>query len=168
MLCGMTGVLYTWDSEQREKQKILVRVLLFFQKSRYVMRVEKIKIVDYFTKYIEQNLCEKEDMGLKRVLEKINNRLLSNTYPNGQRVWEEVFEEEKQTLHFDKELLQIVVQAGNGFFGRSREENVSFLDKCIEELEQQQIILRKKYIQERKVWVPVGMLGTIMVIILCV
>ena len=37
----------------------------------------------------------------------------------------------------NQEVFQIVVQAGRGLFGRSREENMSFLNKSIKEMEVQ-------------------------------
>lgn len=168
MFGGMIGVLYSWICQQQENQKRLAQFELFLQKSRYVMQQEKMKIVDYFSKYIAHNLQEdeSEDMVLERVLEKIIQRLSTNTYPDGQMVWEEVFKEEEQNLHFDRETFQIFIKAGNGFFGKSREENIRFMDKSIEELEQQQVKIRQKNAQERKVWLPVGMLGTVMLVIL--
>lgn len=153
LVFGVTGLLYNWIFEQREKQKRLEKIILFLQKSIYDMETEKIKVIDYFAK---QEF---------KVLKEISNRLSTNTYPNGQSVWEEVFEEEKQNLSFDKETFQIILQAGNGFFGRSRDENISFLKKSLKELEVQQANIKAKDAQERKVWVPVGMLGAVMIVI---
>lgn len=168
MLGGMAGVLHSWVCEQRAKQKWIEDFLLFLKKTRHVMQTEKIRVVEYFTKYASQDIsCQREDAAtLAKVLEEMARRLSTNTYPNGQMVWEEVFEEEKRNFPFDQELFQIVVQAGNGFFGRSRKENISFLEKSIRELEQHQITSKEKQLQERKVWIPVGMLGTVMLVIL--
>lgn len=168
MLGGVAGFLYSWCCEQKEKQKRLEEMLVFLQKSHNVMKTEKIKIPDYFGKVINQEVIYQTygKEPLKKILAEILKRLSTNTYPNGQMVWEEVFQEEQQNWNFDPEVFQIIVQAGNGFFGRSREENVNFLEKSIKELEIQQAIMKQKNAQERKVWVPVGMLGTMMVIIL--
>lgn len=161
VLGGTAGVLHSWIREQKEQQKRMENFIFFLQKSRYVMSTEKIKIVDYLDRYVEQ-----KDILLAQILDEIRKRLLTNTYPNGQMVWEEVFREEEEKLHFDKEVFLVIVQAGNGFFGRSREENISFLQKSIEDLEQEQERLKEKSIQERKVWIPVGMLGSVMLVIL--
>ena len=71
-----------------------------------------------------------------------------------------------RSWNLSQEVFSIIVQAGNGFFGRSREENISFLKKSLTELEIQQVNMKEKDAQERKVWVPVGMLGTMMLAIL--
>lgn len=144
--------------------------MLFFQKSIGVMETERIRVMDYFEKYASQNINGEnlETQLLQTSLREIARRLATNTYPNGQMVWEEVFTEEKQNLAFDQETFSIILQAGNGFFGRSREENIRFLKKSVRELEIQQKKLKEKDAKERKLWVPVGMLGAVMLAILFV
>lgn len=160
LLGGTMGVLYSWICGLKERERKLEEFILFFQKSIGVMESEKIRVIDYFEKYASQEL--------QTSLVEIARRLASNTYPNGQIVWEEVFMEEKPNLSFDQETFSIILQAGNGFFGRSREENIRFLQKTVKELETQKKKLIEKDAKERKVWVPVGMLGAVMLTILFV
>ena len=160
LLGGTMGVLYSWICGLKERERKLEEFILFFQKSIGVMETEKIRVIDYFEKYASQEL--------QISLVEIARRLASNTYPNGQIVWKEVFMEEKQNLSFDQETFSIILQAGNGFFGRSREENIRFLQKTVKELETQKKKLMEKDAKERKVWVPVGMLGAVMLTILFV
>lgn len=160
LLGGTMGVLYSWICGLKERERKLEEFILFFQKSIGVMETEKIRVIDYFEKYASQEL--------QTSLVEIARRLASNTYPNGQIVWKEVFMEEKQNLSFDQETFSIILQAGNGFFGRSREENIRFLQKTVKELETQKKKLMEKDAKERKVWVPVGMLGAVMLTILFV
>lgn len=160
---GMAGVLYSWVGEQKEMLKSIEELLLFLKKTQYVMCTERIKVADYLERYVKQNL---KNTALEKVLEEIVKRLSANTYPNGQAVWEEVFREEKEMLHMDAEVLKIIVQAGNGFFGYSRAENHSFLESSIRELEHQKARIKEKQAQERKVWIPIGMLGSVMLVIL--
>ena len=168
LLSGTAGVLYSWIDAQRESQKRLENIIFFLHKSVYAMQTEKIRVVDLFERYIEHDKWkrEKKDIILAQILNEIRQRLLSNTYANGQMVWEEVFKEKEEKLHFDNEVFPIIVQAGNGFFGRTREENIRFLEKSINELEVQQKKLKVKSEQERKVWIPVGMLGSVMLVLL--
>lgn len=167
LLGGTAGLLYNWSKEEKEKIRRLEAVLRFLEKSVYVMQREKIKLSDWFAKYIEQELSVPTNSNriLACSLREMTRRLSANTYPNGQMVWEEVFKEEEQNLNFDHEVFQCIVQAGCSFFGRSREENVSFLQKSIRELEQHRSRMIKMSAQERKVWIPVGMLGAVMLVI---
>lgn len=156
LLGGVAGMLHNWTLEQQKRQRRLEELLVFFQRSIAIMETEKIKVIDYFAK---QNLKE---------LQEISRRLSTNMYPNGQMVWEEVFKEEEQNLSFDKDTFQMILNAGNGFFGRSRDENIRFLKKGVRFLEEQQKKLKEKEKQERKVWIPVGMLGAVMLVIILV
>lgn len=156
LLAGVAGVLYNWITDQRKRQKWLEEFIVFLQRSIAGMETDTIRVIDYFAR---QKLS---------VFHEISRRLSTNTYPNGQAVWEEVFKEEEQNLSFDKETFQVILHVGNGFFGKSREENVRFLKKSISELEECQRKLKEKNIQERKVWVPVGMLGALMIVIIFV
>lgn len=166
ILGGMAGVLHSWIYEQKNRQREVELFLLFLQKSLSVMKNEKIKVADYFKREIEQNpLFEDNEMFLNTFIE-ILKRLSINTYPNGQMVWEEVFNENASYWNFDSEIFQIIVQAGNGFFGRTRDENISFLEKSIKELEILQIKIKDKHAHDRKIWTPVGMLGALMIVII--
>lgn len=170
VLGGVAGVLNSWITEQKKHQKILDEFIRFFEKSISTMEKERVKVVTHFEKYVSQMLGDinTEKNLLSQVLSEIAARLSTNTYPNGQVVWEEVFQEVKQTVAFDKETYAILLQAGNGFFGQSREENIRFLQKSIRELEEQQKKCREKNAQERRVWVPVGMLGAVMLVIILI
>ena len=164
MLGGAAGILYSWICVQKEKQKQLEEICRFLQRTILVMESEKIKIGAYFNKYV--SFDTKREGILEKTLGEIAKRLELNIYPNGQSVWEEVYIEEKENWFVDDETFQMILRAGNGFFGASREENICFLRKSLQELEIQQKRMREKDVQERKVWVPVGMLATVMVVIL--
>ena len=56
LLVGAAGVLYSWVLEQREKEKRLEVFLHFLQKSLAFMQTEKVRVVDYFSKYGESYL----------------------------------------------------------------------------------------------------------------
>lgn len=170
VLGGTVGILYSWICSLKERERKIEEFIIFFQKSIGAMETEKIRVIDYFEKYASQNTkgTNMETQVLQTSLLEIARRLATNTYPNGQMVWEEVFTEEKQNLSFDQETFSIILQAGNGFFGRSREENIRFLKKTVRELETQQKKLAEKDAKERKVWIPVGMLGAVMLAILFV
>ena len=153
---GVVRVIQIWILEQEKKQKMLDELIIFLRKSLAIMQKEKIHIIKYFQSQNQEVYLE------------IARRLSTNTYANGLTVWEEVFMEKEQNLSFHKETFQLVLQAGNGFFGRSREENVQFLEKSIIELEECQRRMKEKDLQERKVWVPVGLLGALMIVIILV
>lgn len=159
VLAGVAGYLYSWTCAQKEKQTRLEEVIVFLQKSIYAMETEKIKVIDYFAKYKCETVLEKS-------LREISKRLATNTYPMGQDAWEEVLKEEEQNWNLDKDTFDFILRAGDGFFGRNREENICLLEKTMQELEIEQKRAKEKDAKERKVWIPVSMLGGMMLTIL--
>lgn len=170
LLGGVIGFLYSWICGQKERQKRMEEFIIFLQKSIFAMESEKIKVIDYFSNYVSRKsqIIGDNDKVLENILHEIAKRLSMNTYPKGQDAWEEVLREEEANLDFDKETFGVILQVGNGFFGRSCEENICFLQKSLNELEKQQEKLKERDAKERKVWVPVGMLGGVMLMIMFV
>lgn len=169
VLGGVTGYLYSWICMQRKKERQLEEFIVFLQKSIFAMETEKVRVIEYFGNYESmKQIRGKTESVLGKTLQEIAKRLATNTYPNGQFVWEEVLKEEKQNWALDGETFGVVLAAGAGFFGRSCQENICFLQKSIKELEMRKMKIKEKDVQERKVWVPVGMLGTVMLLIIFV
>lgn len=160
VLGGIAGGLYQWMEVQKQRQKRVEEFMLFLHKAMFAMESEKIKVIEFFSKY------KSEDLQITKTLQEIAYRLSQNIYPKGQFVWEEVLKEEKMNWNLDEETFGLVLSTGTGFFGRTREENISFLQKRLRELEKEQIRIKEKDAKDRKVWVPVGMLSGIMLTIL--
>ena len=161
LLGGVSGLLYQWILVQREKQKRMEAFTIFLRKSIFMIEKEKIKLIDYF-----QRGCT--DTVLQSILCEIARRLSENRYPDALEVWEAVFRENKERTAFDEETFHIILESGRGLFGCSRTENICFLKKSLSEMEEQQRKIREKDAQARKVWVPVGMLGAVLLVILLI
>jgi hypothetical protein len=126
------------------------------------MEEEKIRIVDYLKNYH----CREK--LLEETLVEIANRLEEKVYPSGEVVWENVFDEKKAKWNLNQEIFAVVMGLGRGFFGKKRSENVSFLRRGLKELEQKREQKNEKDAKARKVWIPVSMLGGIMLMIIMV
>ena len=165
MICVLGGIasfLYSWVLEQKKRHGRLEELIMFLKKSIFAMEEEKVRIIEYFEGY------KSRDAVLEDTLKEIAKRLRRNVYPDGQVVWEEVFWEKKADWNYEEETFGMILAAGNGFFGRKRSENLCFLRKSIKQLEMQRDKSKEKDAQERKVWIPVGMLGGIMLMIILI
>ena len=160
VLGGIAGGLFQWTLDQKAKEQRVEAFIRFFRKAIFSMETEKMKLVDLFAQYISK------DWYLNEAFYEIAKRLASNMYPKGELVWESVLEEYRGKLALDREVYEVIIQAGTGFFGRNLEENKSFLEKSIQELERRQIEMNIKNTKERKVWIPVFMLSGVMVILI--
>ena len=162
LFVGVAGILWQWILSQREKQIRLDEVLVFLQKSIFAFDTEKVRLIAHFSNY------RSVDVVLEDSLQEIASRLSQNRYPKGIVVWEEVLREKEQCWNFDKETFGLILQAGNGFFGHSCEENICFLRTTVKALEIQKEKIKQKDTQERKVWIPVSILTGMMLIILLI
>jgi len=160
ILGGVLGVLYCWICTQKDTQIRREETILFLQKMMFSMQNEKMPILVFLERY------ESKDIILQRSIKELVKKLKSNSYPKGQEAWQEVLKEEESNWNWDKESFGLLIRAGEGFFGRTCEENLCFLQKVIEELEIERKKSKEADKNERKVWIPVSMLGGIMLTIL--
>ena len=159
---GIGNFLYQWIQKQKLRQQHIDAFLVFLQKSLYAMETGKIRLISYFQEY------QSSDTVLMKILKEISNRLSENQYPYGELLWEEVFQEYREQWKCNEEVFLLIVNASHGFFGKSRQENICFLQKSIRELEIQQRKEKEKDAQEQKVWLPVGILGSLMFFIILI
>lgn len=162
ILGGIAYVLYNWVLEQKKQHRRMAELVVFLQKTVFAMEEEKIRIIEYFGSYVSR------EKVLEDTLHEIAQRLEQKIYPNGEIVWENVFWEKREEWNLDEEIFEIVLGLGTGIFGKKRSENLCFLQRGLRELEKQQCRKKEKDAKERKVWIPVGMLGGIMLMIILV
>ena len=162
VLGGIMFLLYNWVLEQKSGNRKIGELVVFLQRSLFAMEEGKMQIIEYLKNYSSREKI------LEETLYEIAGRLEQKIYPNGEVVWEQVFWEKRQEWNLDEETFEIVLGLGKGFFGRKRGENVSFLQRGMMRLEERQAKKREKDAKERKVWIPVSMLGGIMLMIILV
>ena len=162
LLGGIAYLLYIWVKEQNSQYRRIAELVVFLQKSIFAMEEEKLHIIDYLRNYS----CREKI--LDETLQEIARRLEQKVYPSGEQVWEDVFLEKKHKWELDEETFEMVLGIGRGFFGKRRSENLSFLQRGLRNLEQQQKKKKEKDAKERKVWIPVSMLGGVMLMIILV
>lgn len=162
ILAGIAYLLYLWILEQKRKHRRMEELIVFLQKSIFAMEEERIYVIEYFKNYVSREKI------LEESLHEIAEDLEKKVYPDGRMVWENVFFRKKQEWGLDADTFEIVTGMGKGFFGRSRGENVCFMQRDLLKLEEQLGKRRETDAKERKVWIPVGMLGGIMLMIILV
>lgn len=156
---GIAGCLFSWQKAQKERRQRVAAFVVFLQQSVFAMETENARLEQLFL------LGQKNNGILQETLREIVRRLRLNIYPQGKMIWETVFCEKEKEWDLDEETFSLLLHAGNGFFGKNRAENICFLQKSIEMLERQEIKNKEKDKKEQKVWIPVGMLGGLMLVI---
>lgn len=162
LLAGVGSLLYQWVQQQKSRQHRIECFVLFLEKSFYAMERENMRLLPFFQEY------DSGDEVVDAFLQELGRRLGEKQYPRGELVWQEVLMEHKENWNCDEDTFLLLRNASYGFFGGSRKENLCFLQKSIRELELQLAKNKEKDMQKRKVWLPVGMLGSVMLMILLI
>ncbi len=159
---GIMGEVYEWMARNKSRQKRLEEMLIFLKKARYAMDEEKVRWIPFFEHY------ESEDVIVTETLHEIGKRLEEHRYPYGEDAWKSVFLEKKREWNCKEACFQVLIQMGGAFFGRSRQENGAFMESYIRQLEECKGKEKEKFAEEKKVWIPVSVLGGVMLVIMLI
>lgn len=159
---GVMGEIYEWIARNKSRQKRLDEMLVFLKKAKYAMEEEKVRWIPFFSRY------ESEDEIVTETLHEIAIRLEEHRYPYGEEAWKAVFLEKKREWNCKEASFQVLMQMGGAFFGRSRQENEEFMDSYIRQLETCKCEEKKKFAEEKKIWIPVSVLGGVMLVIMLI
>uniref|UniRef100_UPI004056694C hypothetical protein n=1 Tax=Agathobacter sp. TaxID=2021311 RepID=UPI004056694C len=157
---GIMGEIQEWIKRNKERQKRLDEMLVFLKKARYAMEQEKVRWIPFFKEY------QSADKTVTETLHEVGACLEQHIYPYGEEAWKAVFLEKKRQWDCSETCFEVLTQMGCVFFGRSRQENEAFMDSCIRRLEECKAEEKKKFAEEKKVWIPVSVLGSMMFVIM--
>ena len=97
-------------------------------------------------------------LNLKCMLEK-------NSYASGRTACQEVLLVNKKNLPLLGEAYRILEKAADSFFGNSSMESLRCIGICKERMEEELVLSRREYAAKQKVYMPLGMLGGLMLVI---
>lgn len=157
---GGVGEIYEWIARNKSRQKRLEELIIFLKKSRYAMEEEKVRWIPFFQTY------ESEDELVNETLRQVGDYLEQHRYPYGEEAWKSVFLERKNEWNCKESCFQVFMQMGGAFFGRSKQENGAFMERSIRQLEECKQKEIERFAEEKKVWIPVSMLGGVLLVIL--
>lgn len=160
ILAGCLVLLIRWTESIRQSQHLMCEIVRFFRRWEYALETRQMRVLDFLTAYPYA-----EDQ-LRKLTETVQKELLSHTYPMGQIVWKKALEENRSAMQLPEEAYQILLRAGDSFFGTNRMEAMQCIKACIRQMENTIEEERKSYREKRKVYMPVGMLTGVMLVIL--
>ena len=160
ILAGCAGMLFSWQERKRRQQMFRGECIRLLAEWKYALSKEHMRLYDFLEE------CECRVPQMKDLLEELKERLKTNTFPSGMQVWQELLREKRADLPLEEEAYRIFLDAGDAFFGSSSEECLRCIKVCGERMEE--VMTGEKRDMERKwkVYMPVGMLGGTILIIL--
>ena len=162
MITGIIGFIGDWTMRHITRRKRLDEILLFLRKAVYALEETHTPWIRFFEEYEGRDICVVES------IHEVASRLKENRYPKGELAWQDAMTERKETLDLSKEAFELFYNSGDAFFGKSQKENLEQLRlyiKLLFECKEQEC---KEFAEKKKVWIPVGGLGGLMVIIILI
>lgn len=162
ILAGCAGVLMNWYERKRQQQAFMGECIRLFSRWRYAVLKEHLRLYDFIESY-DGRIKEMDDL-----LQELWHKLERNSYPSGTVAWQELLQEKRQILPLGEEAFHILSDSGDAFFGNSREEVLRCTEACRDRMEEALAEEKRETARKWRVYMPVGMLGGVMLIILLV
>lgn len=162
LVIGIVGYIYDWISRHITRSKRLEEILIFFRKAVYAMEETHIPWIRFFEEY------HGEFLEITDSIHEVAYRLKEHRYPKGEPAWQDVMTENRESLDLSKEAFELLYHSGDAFFGKSQRENLEQLNMYIKLLYECKEREDKEFAEKKKVWIPVGTLGGVMIIIILI
>lgn len=165
MLCilvGCGGMMISWQEKKRRQQIFMRECIRLFARWKFALSKEHMRLYDFLEEY------DGRSPEMEQLLLQLKEQLKKNCYPSGNQVWQELLREKRALLPLGDEAYRILLDAGDAFFGSSSEDCLRCIKACGERMEEALAEEKKDMEQKWKVYMPVGMLGGMILIILLI
>lgn len=162
ILMGCAGALLNWYERKKRQQAFMGECIRLFSRWQYALLKEHMRLYDFIESY-DGRWKEMDDL-----MQELERRLQQNCYPSGIVAWQQLLQEKRHILPLGEESFHIFSDAGDAFFGNSREEVLRCTEACRLRMEEALAAEKKETVRRWKVYMPVGMLGGVMLIILLI
>jgi stage III sporulation protein AB len=162
ILAGCLGTLLAWRQSERRKQAMMEECIRLFSRWCYGVKKEKIRLYDFWETY------ETNQPPMGELLQTVCEQLQQNCYASGQQVWRKTLSEQRKQLLLTGEAYTVFCDAGDGFFAYSSKESLRCMEACQERMEQTLLQEREEFFKKQRIYMPAGMMGGMILIILLV
>lgn len=162
ILGGSAGCLYSWQENEKRKRAFMEECIRMFAQWNYAVEKGHMRLYDFLECY------DSEWDEMKIILSGLKDRLSENLYANGKTAWQEVLGENKKILPIKGEAYEILLSVSDSFFGNSSMDCLRCIQISRERMEDALKDCRSEYVKKQKVYMPLGMLGGLVLIIFLV
>lgn len=159
ILLGAAAGVWQWRSENVERQNHLRGWILFLHRASYAME-EKQNMTELFLEF------QSEDVLLQKTLKLVVEYMRQNCYPSGDILWKRALRVMEWNKQVSTEQMRILDSLGNAFFGRNRTELRALIDMAYAQLEDCLTEEQMRFAKNQRTVMPVGMLGSVLLILL--
>lgn len=158
VICGLD----LWREEQIKAISLLQELKNLFEKGKRKLVREKNSCVSFFIEGKE------EDEEIRKTINLVGKNLEIHRYKTGKECWDRAWEKYFEDNCFKQSVKELVYESGNCFFGRDKEELNCLLENNIENFKEEIRKRQKLYEKQRKVIMPAGFLGGLMLVVILI
>lgn len=162
ILCGCGGILVNWYERQKRRQRTAAVFIQLLVSWEYSLEREKMRLSDFLEQYTTGNT------RMDAFLETLNRTLKTCSFPTGDVLWREVLEQYREDLDLSDTIWEFMCSASGAFFGSNRKESMQCAEATRRRIEEQLAEERREFVRRQKVYMPVGMLGGVLLVILLI
>lgn len=159
ILLGCAGLLEGWRARQRRRQRTAAEFMRLLGGWGHSLQREKMRLLDFLTQFAGAT------PQMQAFLAQLCQAIAERRSPTGEELWRCALEENRRPLELDDALFELLLPAGGAFFGRCREENIQCALASRKRLEEQLADEQAEFKRKQKVYMPVGMLGGLLLVI---
>ena len=159
---GIGGSIYEWLMRHLTRKRRMNMLLDFLRSVRFTMEESNIFWISFLEEYIS------EDALLQDTCREVAKRLKEHTYPKGELAWQTVVKEKEAQWDLSPAAMEILLDLGKGFFGKTRKENLDVIVMHIRLLQECKEKEHTEFGEKKKIWIPVGLLGGVMLVIVLI
>ena len=157
---GIIGWLRAWVHNYRSQIKCLESVIALLRHAIHTMESNPRPWQEFFASY------EGQDKNLNEFVKKLWEYLSEFRFATGEESWREAMKVTRIGDFLPEEGCTLLSEMSKGFFGISKEENqevLTYYKRRVEECLKEE---KRKFSQQRKIVLPMGALGGVMLVIL--
>lgn len=161
----------TIKSYFRNKKQGYLELIYFaeiMEKSLIYLEGNRLRSTELFYELVRWSKDNAKLQNGQIFIEEIYEGLLKHLEPSGQLIWQRTLEQNREFFHLTREEMEWIAQSKDAFFGDSLEENMRQLHYYSQELRRLAQIRKQEQKEQEKLYYPVGMLGGLMIVILCI
>lgn len=162
IICGCGGFLVNWYERQKKSQGAAAAFAQLLASWEYCLEREKMRLSDFLEQYTAGN-----DL-LDDFLETLNRTMKTCSFPTGDALWREILKQYREDFDASDVIWELMISASGAFFGGNRRESMQCAKATRRRIEEQLMEERREFVRRQKVYMPVGMLGGVLLVILLI
>ena len=159
ILVGCMGLVASWLRAQKGRQRVAAELIRILAVWEYSLEREKYRLIEFLEG------CQSSETPVERLRTELIQALLTHSYESGAALWADVLENNRASLDLGEAMWELFSAADGVFFGTSSRESLRCAAVCRKHMEECLERERQEFRRKQRVYMPVGMLGGVLLII---